>query len=87
MWELDNQQQHLERSLASLRRCYEQGVTAGNGYCAINLAYVLDLLAHQELAEAKLTRILIVQRIAKDFLAGVQRNIRTRMAASFPTNF
>jgi predicted acylesterase/phospholipase RssA len=52
LWELDGQRRHLERSLAYYLRGYEQGVASDYGYTAINAAYVLDLLASEEVAEA-----------------------------------
>jgi hypothetical protein len=52
-WELDTQKLHLERSLAYYRRAYEQRVAGDYGYTGINAAYVLDLLARLEMAEAK----------------------------------
>lgn len=52
-WEVDNQRQHLERSLFYYQRGYEQGPASDNGYTAINAAFGLDLLAYQEIEEAK----------------------------------
>lgn len=49
-WEADGNKQHLEVSLSYYRQGYEQGM--GDGYTAINAAYVLDLLANLELEEA-----------------------------------
>jgi predicted acylesterase/phospholipase RssA len=49
-WEADGNKQHLEVSLSYYRQSYELGM--GNGYGAINAAYVLDLLANLELEEA-----------------------------------
>jgi predicted acylesterase/phospholipase RssA len=51
-WELDNQTQQLERSLNYYLRGYDQGPAKDQGYTAINAAFVLDLLAHQEEVEA-----------------------------------
>lgn len=52
-WEVDSQKQHLERSLAYYRRGYEgAGGDPDYGYTAINTAFLLDLLADQEEAEA-----------------------------------
>lgn len=44
-WGLDGQRGHLEDSLAYYRRGYQQGVARDHGYTALNVAYVLDLLA------------------------------------------
>jgi predicted acylesterase/phospholipase RssA len=52
-WEVDNQKQHLERALLYYERGYEQGPAWDQGYTAINAAFVLDLLAYQEIEEAK----------------------------------
>lgn len=52
-WEFDSQKSHLETSLAYYHRGYEQGVAGDNGYTGINNAFVLDLLANLEDAEAK----------------------------------
>ncbi|MCI0488991.1 MAG: patatin-like phospholipase family protein [Blastocatellia bacterium] len=51
-WEMDGQKQHMERALSFYRRGYQQGVRKDYGYTAINTAFVLDLLADQEEAEA-----------------------------------
>ncbi|HEU0076796.1 MAG TPA: patatin-like phospholipase family protein [Longimicrobiaceae bacterium] len=53
LWELDTDSRHLERSLHFYLRGYELGVPGtDNGYTAINAAFVLDLLARQESADA-----------------------------------
>lgn len=51
-WELNGQIAHLERSLAYYLRGYRRGVKNDYGYTGINAAYILDLLASQEEAEA-----------------------------------
>lgn len=56
-WGLDQQKQNLERSLAYYLRGYQQGVKSDYGYTAINAAFVLDLLASQEEAEARAANI------------------------------
>jgi MinD-like ATPase involved in chromosome partitioning or flagellar assembly/predicted acylesterase/phospholipase RssA len=53
MWEADNQKVVLERSLAYYHRGYKQGIVGDYGYTGINAAFILDLLAHQEEAEAR----------------------------------
>lgn len=57
-WEHGNNKQHLERSLAYYLRGYQVSKDSGDwskdhGYTAINAAFVLDLLATQEAAEAE----------------------------------
>jgi predicted acylesterase/phospholipase RssA len=52
-WEVDGRLQHLERSLAFYLRGYRLGVESDYGYTAINAAYVFDLLASQERAQAR----------------------------------
>lgn len=58
-WELDNQTQQLERALNYYLRGYQPDRDKpphpidDQGYTGINAAFVLDLLAHQELEEAK----------------------------------
>jgi predicted acylesterase/phospholipase RssA len=52
LWETDGQQEQLERSLHFYRRGYKAGVEKDYGYTAINAAFVLDLLAKQELKQA-----------------------------------
>jgi predicted acylesterase/phospholipase RssA len=52
-WEIDNQKSQLERSLLYYLRAYREGVAKDQGYTGINAAFVLDLLAHEEEAEAK----------------------------------
>jgi predicted acylesterase/phospholipase RssA/MinD-like ATPase involved in chromosome partitioning or flagellar assembly len=51
-WEVDGQKQRLERSLAYYQRGYRDGDKEDYGYTGINAAYVLDLLANQEMKEA-----------------------------------
>ena len=51
-WEVNNQKQHLERSLAYYRRGHMEGPAHDYGYTGINAAFILDLLAHQEIKEA-----------------------------------
>jgi predicted acylesterase/phospholipase RssA len=51
-WEVDGQRENLERSLAYYRRGYQQGVLKDDGYTGINAAFILDLLASREEAEA-----------------------------------
>ncbi|HVG19438.1 MAG TPA: patatin-like phospholipase family protein [Blastocatellia bacterium] len=51
-WEIDSQKQQLERSLSYYLRGYKEGIESDHGYNAINAAYILDLLAHQEEEEA-----------------------------------
>lgn len=53
-WEVYNQKQHLERSLAYYLRGHREGPANDNdhGYTGINAAFVLDILAHQESKEA-----------------------------------
>jgi predicted acylesterase/phospholipase RssA/tetratricopeptide (TPR) repeat protein len=52
-WMADGQLAHLERSVAYYLRGHAQGIKKDWGYTAINAAFVLDLLAHQEDAEAR----------------------------------
>ncbi len=51
-WEVNNQKHHLERSLAYYRRGHKEGPAHDYGYTGINAAFILDLLAHQEIKEA-----------------------------------
>lgn len=50
-WELDNQIQHLIRSLHYYQRGWQEGIKGDQGYTAINTAYVLNLLAYLEIKE------------------------------------
>ncbi|MDT7777520.1 MAG: hypothetical protein QOC99_32 [Acidobacteriota bacterium] len=56
-WEVNNQREHLERSLFYYQRGYNEsaagGLKADQGYNGINAAFILDTLAHQEEAEAE----------------------------------
>jgi predicted acylesterase/phospholipase RssA len=52
-WEIDNQRENLEQSLAYYLRGYEQGASKDQGYTGINAAYILDRLANLEEAQAK----------------------------------
>ncbi len=56
-WEIDNQKQHLERSLNYYLRGYEEGPAKDQGYTGINAAFVLDLLAQQEEDEARKAQV------------------------------
>jgi predicted acylesterase/phospholipase RssA len=60
-WEVDNQRQHLERSLFYYQRGYRASAATGQkadqGYNAGNAAYILDLLAHQESEEAEKAKL------------------------------
>ncbi len=51
-WEVDGQKQHLERALGYYQRGYREGVASDYGYTAINAAFILDLIASLEAAEA-----------------------------------
>jgi len=51
-FEIDGRRQHLELSLYLYERGYAQGFKGDNGYTGINAAFVLDLLANDEEAEA-----------------------------------
>lgn len=50
-WEVNGLRQNLEQALFHYLRGYSQGM-GDNGYCAINAAFVLDLLAHEEMDSA-----------------------------------
>jgi predicted acylesterase/phospholipase RssA len=52
-WEANSQKQHLERALAFYLRGYNLGIESDSGYTGVNAAFVLDLLANLEEAEAK----------------------------------
>ncbi|HLR05860.1 MAG TPA: tetratricopeptide repeat-containing protein, partial [Pyrinomonadaceae bacterium] len=54
-WNVDNQEQHLERALNYYLRGYAVGAKHDQGYTGINAAYILDVLAHQEAQEAEKT--------------------------------
>jgi predicted acylesterase/phospholipase RssA/tetratricopeptide (TPR) repeat protein len=60
-WYWDGQRKHLERSLHYYRRGYQAGEALGpkeydDGYTAINTAFVLDMLANLEAADAAFSR-------------------------------
>jgi len=52
-WEIDNQRENLEQSLAYYLRGFEQGPRNDQGYTGINAAYILDRLATLEEVQAK----------------------------------
>lgn len=52
-WEIDNQRENLEQSLAYYLRGYDQGPLNDQGYTGINAAYILDRLASLEEAQAR----------------------------------
>jgi predicted acylesterase/phospholipase RssA len=56
-WEIDNQKPQLERALFYYLRGYAEGAENDQGYTAINAAYILDLLAHQEAEEAERAKV------------------------------
>jgi len=51
LWEVSARKEYLERSLTFYQRGYEQGIASDQGYTGINAAFVLDLLAEQELPD------------------------------------
>lgn len=72
-WEVDNQKQNLERSLLYYTRGYGEGATGDQGYTGINAAFNLDLLAHQEEAEARKAKTISATAAERKIKA---RNIR-----------
>lgn len=54
-WQWDGRKQHLEMSLAYYCRGAKENIYDDSGYTAINAAFVMDLLAHEELELAKHT--------------------------------
>ncbi|MGE0129632.1 MAG: tetratricopeptide repeat-containing protein [Blastocatellales bacterium] len=78
-WESDGQKQHLERSLAFYLRGYEQGVEGDFGYTGINAAFVLDLIADQEEAEARQANVRLQSTEDRRSKA---REIRSNIAAT-----
>ena len=53
MWEADGQILHLHGAMAYYRRGLEAGVESDQGYNAINIAYILDVIASREDEEAR----------------------------------
>lgn len=51
-WEVDGETHHLLRALHYYRRGLKQGIVSDFGYNAINMAFLLDLLAFEEDREA-----------------------------------
>ncbi|MGB7926249.1 MAG: patatin-like phospholipase family protein [Pyrinomonadaceae bacterium] len=51
-WEVDGQKSNLERSFSYYYRGHKQGVASDQGYSSINAAFVLDVMAQQEMEEA-----------------------------------
>jgi predicted acylesterase/phospholipase RssA len=54
LWELDGQRRHLDRALACYRRGYEVGADGARAYPGINAAFVLDLLAREDVEDLAL---------------------------------
>ena len=52
-WEIDGRVEHLDRALVSYRRGWALRPESDDGYIGINMAYVLDLLAHVKEREAE----------------------------------
>jgi predicted acylesterase/phospholipase RssA len=82
MWELDARRHHLEKSLVYYHRGYEVGPEKDIGYTSINAAYVLDLLASTEEAEARGDRSLSEVANSRREEA---RTIRERIVSILPS--
>jgi predicted acylesterase/phospholipase RssA len=80
-FEVDGQSAHLERSLAYYLRAYQLGVEADQGYAAINAAFVLDVLACQEMAQAEQAGSTSETAAARQSQA---RRIRTHIVSALP---
>jgi predicted acylesterase/phospholipase RssA len=55
LWQVDGQRADLERSVGFYLKGYEIGPETDQGYTGINAAFVLDLLAREDAAQAKET--------------------------------
>ncbi len=80
-WEAFGQRADLECSLAYYARGYAEGIAGDYGYTAINTAYILDLIAHQERAES------VVANAGLDTASGriaQARRIREEIVAQLP---
>jgi len=80
-WEAFGQRQSLEQSLAYYLRGYKEGATSDYGYTGINAAFVLDLLANLEVAEAQQAGTTSETALARRQEAG---HIREHLIATLP---
>ena len=80
-WEIDGQVQHLERSRAYFLRGCQEGVTGDYGYCAINAALVLDILADLESVAAERSGAVSATAVQREQEA---RRLRETLIAELP---
>jgi predicted acylesterase/phospholipase RssA len=80
-WQVEGQRTDLERALGHYLLGYELGPEHDQGYTGINAAFVLDLLAREDAADAKKTGTPVV--VALEFWERA-RTIRRRLAALLP---
>src|SRR5215216_5046123 len=74
-WEIDNQREHLERSLVYYLRGYEQGPRNDQGYTGINAAYILDRLASLEEAQAQKAGRHVIDTESRDKARSIREKI------------
>jgi predicted acylesterase/phospholipase RssA len=80
-WEAFGQRADLERSLAYYTRGYMGGIVGDFGYTAINRAFILDLIAEQEIAES---RSASAPSVTAEARSAEGRRIREEVAARLP---
>lgn len=76
-WKYDGQRATLDRSLAYYLRGSEAGVSADEGYTALNAAFILDVLASEELKSGASLMASMRRQQA--------RELRERIVAELPT--
>lgn len=81
MWQVEGQRKDLLRSLSYYVRGFQMGAATDQGYNGINAAFVYDLLAREEVAEAELTGA--HWSVADDYWRR-GREIRLSLAQSLP---
>jgi predicted acylesterase/phospholipase RssA len=80
-WEAFGQRADLERSLAYYTRGYMGGIDGDFGYTASNAAFILDVIAEQEISESRSANAPSVTAAGRTAEA---RNIREKVAARLP---
>jgi predicted acylesterase/phospholipase RssA len=80
-WEIDNQREHLERSLVYYLRGYELGPRNDQGYTGINAAYILDRLASLEEAQARKSGRYVVDTTNRNYANLIRENIINEVGA------
>jgi predicted acylesterase/phospholipase RssA len=86
-WEVDGQKSNLERSFSYYYRGHQQDIVSNQGYTGINAAYVLDLMAQQEMEEARKAGAVSETARARQEQAGkIRQSIVDELTAALKAN-